>query len=512
MPKKDQRACGDYQTPRHFSDRICAFLFHEKKLRPDIVLEPTCGTGNFLASSLLFNARKYYGIEKNLEYCEQCRNSLSDKRVKILHADILARDLQLPIQDNVLILGNPPWVTVATLTRLDAANSPARSNFRNLKGLSALTGESNFDLCEAILTLLLDKFDGREATLAMLCKTSVARKTFLDLVRRKRTLVSCELLEFDARKIFHVNASACLLLIQLTAENRHPEHCTVSDFDKYPHQKHVLLYKDGMLHASDADTAFTGHCCFVWRQGIKHDCAKIMELEHKGAFFLNGHGEEVHIEHDLIFPLVKGSMFRQAIIRNFSKYVLVTQKMLHEDTVHLQKDHPLTWAYLQKYKEAFARRKSSIYRGAPPFSMFGTGPYAYALYKVGISGFSKKPFFSLLLAEDQKPVMVDDTGYFLPFDSFSLAYAALLYLNSEQVQRFLTGCAFPDAKRPYTKRLLSTIDFSRVCAAVHLDELLATEQQLGLEHRLTAAMIDEFRACVRHMSLARPCAAGRLVP
>ena len=101
--------------------------------------------------------------------------------------------------------------------------------------------------------------------------------------------------------------------------------------------------------------------------------------------------------------------------------------------------------------------------------------------------------------------MVDDTCYFIPFCSYSLAYTALLYLNSEQVQRFLTSNAFLDSKRPYTKKLLSTIDFSKVCSSISLENLLTTEQQLGLEHRLTASMVDEFTAYVKKMYNYLPC-------
>ena len=505
MYGKRQKEYGDYQTPIYFSNKICRFLLHEKKLKPDTVIEPTCGTGNFIKSSLIFNAQKYYGIEINKEYCDICRNSLSDPRVEILHADIFSHDLNLPVQDNVLIIGNPPWVTTATLARLDSRNCPVKSNSKNLKGLNAITGESNFDICEYIISMLLDKFNNKNATLAMICKTSVARNIFHELIRKKITFASCDFFEFDANKIFDINASACILLIQLTSEKKYPDNCTIYSFEEYSHPKSVLYYKNGNIYNTNSENTFSGHCCFEWRQGLKHDCSKIMELEQDGTFFLNGNKEEVHIENDLIFPLIKSSMFKQAIIRNFSKYVLVTQKFLHEDTVYLQKDHPLTWAYLQKYKEAFARRKSSIYRGAPPFSMFGIGPYAYTPYKIGISGFYKKPFFSLLLSDDKKPVMVDDTCYFIPFCSYSLAYTALLYLNSEQVQRFLTSNAFLDSKRPYTKKLLSTIDFSKVCSSISLENLLTTEQQLGLEHRLTASMVDEFTAYVKKMYNYLPC-------
>ena len=64
-----KREYGDYQTPISFAEKICGYLISEKKIKPSVVIEPTCGIGNFLECSLSFNADEYYGIEINPEYC-----------------------------------------------------------------------------------------------------------------------------------------------------------------------------------------------------------------------------------------------------------------------------------------------------------------------------------------------------------------------------------------------------------------------------------------------------------
>ena len=51
--------------------------------------------------------------------------------------------------------------------------------------------------------------------------------------------------------------------------------------------------------------------------------------------------------------------------------VIVTQTRIGQDTRPLEHDGPRLWAYLSAHAAAFARRKSSIYRGQPPFAMFG---------------------------------------------------------------------------------------------------------------------------------------------
>lgn len=76
---------------------------------------------------------------------------------------------------------------------------------------------------------------------------------------------------------------------------------------------------------------------------------------------------------------------------DFNKYVIVTQKKARDETGYIEKLAPKTWKYLCDRKVVFDSRKSSIYKGTPAFSMFGVGDYSYSEYKVGISGFYKKP-------------------------------------------------------------------------------------------------------------------------
>ena len=219
-----------------------------------------------------------------------------------------------------------------------------------------------------------------------------------------------------------------------------------------------------------------------------------MELTIHNGTFQNGRKENVQIEDDIVFPLIKSSMFKAPVIHNFSKYVIVTQRKARENTEHLEQKVPKTWEYLNDNIGFFENRKSSIYRGAPPFSMFGVGDYSYSKYKVGVSGFYKQPLFSVLYSNDNKPVMTDDTSYFICFDSYDTAYVAMLLLNSKKVQHFLTSIAFLDAKRPYTKKVLERIDFNKIVASLTLNELRETEINLNLSYYVTLSMYDSFKS------------------
>ena len=493
-----KREYGDYQTPVDFAEKVCLYLKDYHHIKPSAIVEPTCGIGSFLKSSLLFNANEYYGIEINPKYCEICRETISDKKVNIINSDFFAFSSKALIKDNreILVIGNPPWVTNSTLSSLGSDNLPIKRNFKGLKGIDAITGASNFDICEYIILQLINEYRDTNTVISMLCKTSVARNIFKELRRNYINFSSCDILEFDAAKVFGINASACVLLIQLTDEAISSDICCVYDFEKPEILKSQFGYLDGHFYSNlDLDTEnFDGRCCFEWRQGIKHDCSKVMELTIRDGTLQNGKQETVHIENDMVFPLVKSSMFKSPVIHSFSKYVIVTQRKTREETKHLERDVPKTWEYLNDNVELFESRKSSIYKGAPIFSMFGVGDYSYSKYKVGVSGFYKQPLFSVLYSDDDRPVMTDDTSYFICFDSYDMAYVAMLLLNSEKVQGFLTSIAFLDAKRPYTKKILERIDFDKIVGSLSLKELMKTEEKLNLSHYVTLPMYDSFKS------------------
>lgn len=494
-----KREYGDYQTPPDFAEKVCLYLKDRRNVRPAAVVEPTCGVGNFLRGGLIFSAEAYYGVELNPDYCAVCGNTIRDERVHIIRADVFSFPFRALTQNHspVLVIGNPPWVTNSALSVLNSGNVPPKANFKGLRGLDAKTGAANFDICEAVILRMIREYRGSRTLIAMLCKTSVARNVFQELKRTNTPFEFCDLLEFDAWKVFGVHANACLLLVQLTDRELSPDVSCVYDFENPNEVKSRFRFSNGQCERTDTLTDFfDGHCCFVWRQGVKHDCAKVMELTYHNGVPCNGHKVPVTIELDFVFPLVKSSMFKTPVINHFSKCVLVTQRKPREDTAHIAREAPKTWAYLNRYRDSFQKRKSSIYRGAPPFSMFGVGDYSYARYKVGVSGFYKEPLFSLLYSGDGKPVMTDDTSYFLPFERYDLAYVAMLLLNSERVRGFLTGIAFPDMKRPYTKQVLSRLDFRKIVREISLDELRRTEQTLNLSCYVTDSMYGEFQSFV----------------
>lgn len=118
--------------------------------------------------------------------------------------------------------------------------------------------------------------------------------------------------------------------------------------------------------------------------------------------------------------------------------------------------------YLNKYKHLLDKRKSIIYKNKPPFSIFGVGKYSFSYWKIAISGLYKNLNFKLIGPHHNKPVMFDDTVYFLPLDNRKQAEEIYSLLNTDEAKNFLTAHIFWDAKRPITTSILNKLNISKL--------------------------------------------------
>jgi hypothetical protein len=143
------------------------------------------------------------------------------------------------------------------------------------------------------------------------------------------------------------------------------------------------------------------------------------------------------------------------------RYVIVPQKRAGEATDRLQAVAPKTWAYLNRHAAELANRKSSIYRNNPPFSIFGVGDYAFLPWKIATSALHKRLRFRMIVPIGGKPVMLDDTTYFVGFASADEAAIAYERLTSPDVLACLQSLIFWDEKRPVKASVLNSVDWSR---------------------------------------------------
>lgn len=334
----------------------------------------------------------------------------------------------------------------------------------------------------------------------MLCKNIVARNIVRDLEKYDFSLSDIKMLTFNAADVFNVNCEACLLLLKLWNEKKLT--CDVYEFDAPERIKRSFGWINNNFMSDIANysvgSSIDGLSPFEWRQGIKHDCSKIMELNITDGVFVNGYKETLSIEDNLIYPLLKSSDLKRYVIQETRKHVIVTQRKVKEPTDYIETQHPKTWEYLTSHGQFLDGRKSSIYKKSPRFSIFGIGPYSFMPYKVAISGFYKNPIFSLVY--NSKPVMLDDTCYFLSFNNYDYALMTMLLLNHPVVQGFIKSIAFLDSKRPYTKEILMRIDLLKVSELVGYDQLISFAKRLNIQNELSNTDYDNYKDHIKNTS------------
>ncbi|UXR65657.1 class I SAM-dependent methyltransferase [Bdellovibrio bacteriovorus] len=457
---------GDFQTPYEWAKDLTRLLLKKEKI-PEIIVEPTCGVGAFVqAAATLCPAAKVFGYDINSEYVEIAKEKLADKsNVTILCEDFFSGEFnsQLSTEFNhILFLGNPPWVTNSKLGSLGSSNLPEKKNSESLRGIEAITGKSNFDISEWMICRMLDCIQSRSGTVAMICKSSVARKTLSYAVNKKLNFSSAKFFPLNAKQVFNVSVDCGFFVFNSYDETAYDVEVLDLDF------KHLGKYgsRNGRLVSDvfsyDQWSFLDGVNLEKWRSGIKHDCSSVFEFIKQDNVLLNGKGEAVEIEQDFLFPFLKSSDLANGRTERGDRFVLVTQEYIGQETHSIEKKAPKTWAYLNQHKNLLDSRKSSIYRNKPDFSIFGVGSYSFTPWKIAISGLYKSLNFVKLGPQDGRPVMVDDTCYFLSCESEEKANLVFDLLKSDQAKLFLSSIIFWDSKRPVSVDILQRLKLDSI--------------------------------------------------
>ena len=161
---------GDWQTDYKFAKSVCLYL-KSKGVTPNVIVEPTCGVGNFIAAAIdVFDTvEKVYGIEIFDEYISRTEQKLQEyanrNRIscfELYNTNVFTFDFGKIANENqdknILVLGNPPWVTNSGLGKTDGNNLPAKGNMYGHRGIEAITGKGNFDIAESVCNMIIDAF------------------------------------------------------------------------------------------------------------------------------------------------------------------------------------------------------------------------------------------------------------------------------------------------------------------------------------------------------------------
>lgn len=501
----DRSEYGDFQTNSGLANKVVLHLM-ERGIAPKILIEPTCGKGSFIIASLQnFTSLKYvYGVEIYKPYVWETKFEilnffLKNPEIKkpeifISHCSVFEfsfKEIAVKLSnENVLILGNPPWVTNSMLGALNSKNLPSKSNFKKHSGLDAMTGKGNFDIAEFIALMMLDNFQAMNGNLVFLIKNSVVKNLVFDQRDKKYKISNIEKHCIDTKKEFNVSVEAAMFFCQLNGVpdfvckefNFYDE---VKSYQKFGWVENKFVSNiDNYIDNKEID----GQCQYVWRQGLKHDCSSIMEFDKLNGHYLNGLNEEIILEDDLVFGILKSSDLKNTVVKSTRKYTIVTQRKVGQDTKYIKSDFPKTYQYLHQHQSNFAARKSSIYNGKPLFSIFGIGDYSFKPFKVAISGLYKTFHFTIILPQEDKPIMLDDTCYLLGFHNLEFAVYTAILLNSDKTKEFLESITFPDAKRTFTKEILMRIDIQKLAELFSIERLEIEIKNLNRKYNLNVSI------------------------
>lgn len=394
---------------------------------PERVLEPACGAGSFLIAARERFGRtcELAGIEVQRERYGPALDALAarDAALQVSYADAYRFDFRGVAWSGsgpLALIGNPPWIAADALGR-SGALQPPRTNRSGLRGLAARTGAANFDVAEFLALKVLGEAMSPGSLLALVLKARVARDLVAGAARHGIVLDVLAREPVDARRWFGAAVDAVVLYARVAAVGATP----------VPRPEEPAG---------------------AWRAGIKHDAADIFELVRDGAVWRNGLGEVVDLPAGVCYPYVKARDLHHGDPAP-ERALIVTQRRLGAPTGTLPA--PVR-AYLERHAPRLAARKSSIYRGAPRFAIFGVGPYSFAPWKVAVAGLYAAPRFRVLGPREGKPTVLGDTAYFVSFEDRASADAFAARMNGEPMREAIAARVCR-GKRPITKRLLDEL-------------------------------------------------------
>ena len=90
------------------------------------------------------------------------------------------------------------------------------------------------------------------------------------------------------------------------------------------------------IHDYKKSFKIDGKSFFTWRSGVKHDCSKIMELDKVDNLYFNKLGQEVNLEDDLVYGILKSSDLKSLELKKPRKFTIITQKKIGQKQIILK--------------------------------------------------------------------------------------------------------------------------------------------------------------------------------
>lgn len=402
-----------------------------------------------MAAAVTFPRASLYGCEIQTKHFLEARRNLPLATLREANFFELDLERHFPLQGKPLILANPPWVMADEIARGSFQNRPALYQATTAPpGLERILGSANFDIAEAVFFRCYAAYQHLEPVFAFLLKQTTARRILRYLWRHQLPGSRFQAIPINAKSIFKAQVEACVLMFEAVGHEHYAEAAgkkvamvhgqMVEDYEAFLQYHHLL-----------------GPKRTLWRSGVKHDA--------KTVFVPSA---LPNIEEDRVFPHLSG---RQLFHGLAPSSIILSQLRLGEPPTTL-KSLPKTWDYFMEHLAVLQKRKSRVFRGSHPFPIFGVGDYTFKPWKVAVASLYSKFRPKLVGPVDGKPVIFDDTIYFVAFDEEGEAKRFLSQAQRPEVAALLASLVPCGSKRSFTAQVLNR---------VQLEALGEAERSLG---------------------------------
>jgi hypothetical protein len=444
---------GDYQTPSPLAHEVAQLVRRRLPFEPHLVVEPTCGEGSIaIAAAQAFPAARVAGYELDVGKVEQLQASPAlPSNLTATVANFFEVDWPSQLTaERCLVVGNPPWVAVSRLGELGSTNRPAVSLKLGHSGIENKLGASNYDIAEYMTLVLAACLVGKsQGAVALLLKATAVRRLAVQLQSIRAT--DLHFFRIDGRKHFNVSVPCGLLYFDFQVSGDEPTYFEYEFFDAEAPSRQLAIRGRQLVAPAAGVTPFIVGQKF--RSGVKHDAAEVLELSVDNGVFRNKRGELVDLPEAAVFPLLKSAGLGQTP----AKALVVPHSGLASYAGADQMPLEQLPHYLEQNRAVFDRRKSSVYTKLGEFAVFGIGPYSFQPWKVAISAFSKTPNFSVVGPYGGRPVLFDDTVYFVAFDTREAAEQAYSSLMRDEAQAALAARMFKEDMRSVKAKVLNDL-------------------------------------------------------
>jgi len=430
---------------------------------------------------------------------------LPNVKIPVLHYDTVFKrpasgqfdDINRVLPDGCdYLVGNPPWISWNSLLggyrkQIELELLPEYALF-DFHGQEAQLGHSNDDYLVTFTLVTIHRYLKEGGLCSFIIKqpllTNVSGKTFRRFsIHHVRENVRLGVKEVaDLRKVnpFGIGNETAIIVLKREDKTVYPvpyETWSKSDGE-------IVVEKGEAKPSNDRDitspwvvltpdlkeTEFMeGNYVYEIRHGLKHDVADVLIVRpierNEDRLVVQRISEDdkemYEVEVEAVYPFLQPRHISAWKFEGYT-YAIIPQRKAGEDNEEkLARVFPLTYKYLERFKDRFTARKSRIFTQKPFYGLFGLGTYTWKPYKVCWCGLGFKPEFVVLSAirdrmvGDKLPIP-DGTIYFIPLDRKEEAHFVCAVLNSELVRKFLSARS-GKSKRGLSKKVMEQLSLPR---------------------------------------------------